>query len=52
MTLHRTRFGMNHIESLPNQVTGPNAGGPRQFTIQTPLAARVGQFWRSALSRV
>jgi len=31
----------------PNQITGPNAGGPRQFPIRTPLAARVGQFWRS-----
>jgi hypothetical protein len=29
-----------------NKVTGPNAGGPRQFPIRTPLAARVGQFWR------
>jgi len=31
-----------------NKVTGPNAGGPRQFPIPTPLAARVGQFWRWA----
>ena len=31
----------------PNKITGPNAGGPRQFPIRTPLAARVGQFWRS-----
>jgi hypothetical protein len=31
-----------------NKITGPNAGGPRQFPILTPLAARVGQFWRSA----
>ena len=31
---------------MPNQITGPNAGGPRQFSIPTPLAARVGQFWR------
>lgn len=30
----------------PNKITGPNAGGPRQFPIPTPLAARVGQFWR------
>jgi len=30
----------------PNQITGPNAGGPRQVPIPTPLAARVGQFWR------
>jgi hypothetical protein len=32
----------------PNQITGPNARGPRQFPTRTPLAARVGQFWRSA----
>ena len=31
-----------------NQITGPNAGGPRQFPIRTPLAARIGQFWRWA----
>ena len=31
-----------------NKITGPNAGGPRQFPIQTPLSARVGQFGRSA----
>ncbi len=30
----------------PNKVTGPNAGGPRQFTIWTRLPARVGQFRR------
>lgn len=29
-----------------NQITGPNAGGPRSFPIPTPLAARVGQFGR------
>lgn len=28
----------------PNQITGPNAGGPRQLPIPTPPAARVGQF--------
>ena len=33
---------------MPNQITGPNAGGLRQFPIRTPLAARVGQFWRSS----
>jgi len=33
-----------------NQITGPNAGEPRQFPIRTPLAARVVQFWRSAPS--
>ena len=32
----------------PNKITGPNAGGPRQFPIRMPLAARVGQFLRSA----
>ena len=31
----------------PNQITGPNAGGPRQFPTPAPQAARVGQFWRS-----
>jgi len=36
------------MRGTPNQITGPNAGGPRQFPILTPLAARVGQFWRSA----
>jgi hypothetical protein len=30
----------------PNQITGPNAGGPRQFPIRTLLAARAGQFHR------
>ena len=30
----------------PNKITGPNAGGPRQFPIRTPLAARVGQLCR------
>jgi hypothetical protein len=30
----------------PNQITGPNAGGPRQLPIWTPLAARAGQLWR------
>jgi hypothetical protein len=29
---------------MPNQITGSNAGGPRQLPIQKPLAARVGQF--------
>ena len=31
---------------MSNKITGPNAGGPRQFPIPTPLAARVGQFCR------
>ena len=35
-----------------NQITGPNAGGPRQFPIRTPRAARVGQFWRWAKVRL
>jgi hypothetical protein len=30
-----------------NQITGPNAGGPRQLPIRTRWAARVGQFCRS-----
>jgi hypothetical protein len=34
--------------NVAKQITGPNAGGPRQFSIGTPLAARVGQFYRSA----
>jgi hypothetical protein len=29
------------------KLTGPNAGGPRQFPIRTLLTARVGQFGRS-----
>jgi hypothetical protein len=33
----------------PNKTTGPNAGGPCQFLIRTPLTARVGQFCRWAL---
>jgi len=39
------------MSRTPNKITGPNAGGPRQFPIRTPLAARVGQFWRWAASR-
>jgi hypothetical protein len=30
---------------MANKITGPNAGGPRQFPIPTPT---FGQFWRSA----
>ena len=30
----------------PGPYPAPNAGGPRQFSIRTPLAARVGQFYR------
>ena len=32
----------------PGPYPAPNAGGPRQFPIRTPLTARVGQFRRSA----
>ena len=34
------------LAALFNQITGPNAGGPRQFPIRTSLAIRAGQFWR------
>jgi hypothetical protein len=34
------------------KITGPNAGGPRQFPIRTPPTARVGQFWRSPAEAV
>ena len=30
---------------MPN-INGPNAGGPREFSIPIPLPARVGQLWR------
>lgn len=33
----------------PNQITGANAGEPRQLLMRTRWAARVGQFWRSAI---
>jgi len=36
----------SQTNASPNKITGPNAGGPRQFPIWTPLAARVGQFCR------
>jgi hypothetical protein len=32
----------------PGPYPAPNAGGPRQFPIPTPLTARAGQFCRSA----
>ena len=32
------------MTTTANEITGPNAGGPRQFPIPTPLTARVGQF--------
>jgi hypothetical protein len=35
-----------------HQVTGPNAGGLRQLPMPTPLAARVGQFCRSAQKQI
>ena len=31
-----------NLQTAPNDVTGPNAGGPRQFPIRTPQTARVG----------
>jgi hypothetical protein len=34
------------IDETANQITRPNAGGPCQFPIRTPLTARVGQFYR------
>ena len=34
------------MNEKPNKITGPNAGGPRQLPIRTPLADRVGQFGR------
>jgi hypothetical protein len=43
----RGRVGeQTKMEATPNKITGPNAGGPRQFPIRTSLAARVGQFGR------
>ena len=33
---------------MPNEITGPNAGGPRPFPIRRHWTARVGQFWRSS----
>jgi len=35
---------MRMNKSKANKFTGHNAGGSRQFTIWTPLAARIGQF--------
>jgi hypothetical protein len=31
-------------QTMPNQITGPNAGGPPQLPMPRSLAARVGQF--------
>jgi hypothetical protein len=39
---------MKEMIRAANQITGPNAGGPGQFSIRTSLAARVGQFRRYA----
>jgi hypothetical protein len=36
------------MNEAPNQITGANAGGPRQLTIQARWSARVAQFGRSA----
>jgi hypothetical protein len=33
-------------QTMPNQITAPNAGGPRQLPMPTSLAARVAQFRR------
>jgi len=40
------------VTTWSNKITGPNAGGRWQLPIRTPLAARVGQFCRSAESSV
>jgi hypothetical protein len=40
------------LNGTSNQITGPNAGGPRLFAIPTSLTTRVGQFRRSATQRV
>jgi len=34
------------MDSSPNKINGPNAGGLPQFPIRTPQAVLVGQFWR------
>ena len=34
---------------MSNQIIAPNAGGPGQFPIRTPLAARIRQFGRYVL---
>ena len=40
------------VSGWPKKATGLNAGGPRQFPIRTPQAARVGQFCRQTSWRV
>jgi hypothetical protein len=42
---------MEQTRRNSNQITGPNAGGPRQFPIRTSLAARAGQFCRWPMKR-
>ena len=37
------------MKQLPNENTGPNAGGPRRCSIRTSRAARVGQLCRSTM---
>ena len=44
-------FWISGLERSPNKITAPNAGGPRQFAVRTPLAARVGEFWRTEAPR-
>jgi len=43
-----TRLNLIGGQQVPKKITGPNAGGPRQFPTPIPLAAHVGQFWRWA----
>jgi hypothetical protein len=37
---------------VPNEITGANAGEPRQMPHWTCLAARIAQFWRCMATRV
>jgi hypothetical protein len=46
--VRQIRFRVPETAQRSNKVTGPNAGGPRQLSLRTPLTARVGQFYRSA----
>jgi len=41
---------MRDATTWANQITGPNAGEPRQLPIRTSLTARIGQFVRSPSS--
>lgn len=36
----------NQMKTWPNNITGPNAGGPRQFPIEAPSVARFDQYCR------